>query len=250
MGLYVLAVFLNFLVNFFLLIGTNQVLGEVFRVKAAVLAAVMGGAYAALSLCWPPLGHTLCRLCVISFMSKIAFGRFYGRSGILFMVLQLAVSGIAAGLYGSGVVSVILTAMGICAVYLAGVWEKRTRLVPVELCHNGKIVVVTALRDTGNTLHDPLTGRPVLILEAEKANELTGLTFTQLRNPVETLSQNPFPGLRLLPYHTIDNPDGLLLGFWVKKAKIGKRKGGVLVAFAPENFSEGGKFQALTGGME
>lgn len=249
MGLYMLATFLNFLVNFFLLIGTNQIIGEHLNVKRSVVAAALGGVYAAVCLHIYVLGNTLWRLCAIGIMSKLAFGRCLGRQGLLFMILQLAVSGVAAGLHSSGLLSVIITAVGICVMFLAGIWDRRTKHIPVELSYGGKTVRVIALRDTGNTLQDPLTGQPVLVLGADAAKELTGLSPAQLRRPVDVLPKQPIPGLRLIPYHTIDTPEGLLLGVWIKEAKIGKRKAGTLVAFAPEKLSEDGSIQALTGGM-
>lgn len=248
MGLYVLAVCLNFLVNFLLILGTNQMLGEHFCLKRTAVSAALGGVYAAVCLCWHPLGHTVLRLCAIGLMSKIAFGGSLGRPGLLFMLLQLAVSGIAAGLRSSGIISVIITAAGVCAMFLSGLWDRRTKYIPVELFYGGKTVRVTALLDTGNTLRDPLTGRQVLVLGADAARELTGLSHTELRSPVETIPKRPLPGLRLIPYHTIDTPEGMLLGLWVQQAKVGKQKGGVLVALAPEKLSEDGQFQALTGG--
>lgn len=248
MGVYIFAACLNFVVNFLLIIGTNQILTEHLSFKRAAAAAALGGVHAAGSLYFPPLGHTLWRLCAISFMSRLAFGGFWGRRALLFTVLQLAVSGIAAGLHSSGILSVMVTAIGVCAMFLSGVWDQRTKFLPVELSYGGKTVHLTAMRDTGNTLQDPLTGRPVLVLGADVATKLTGLTPSELRHPVEMLRKRPSFGLRLIPYHTIDNPEGMLLGLWIEKAKIGKQKGGALVAFAPERLSEDGQFQALTGG--
>ena len=127
-------------------------------------------------------------------------------------------------------------------------WDRRTGIVPVELSYGGRTARITALRDTGNTLLDPLTGRQVLVVGADVAELLMGLTPRELRYPVDTMTKKRIPGLRLIPYHTIDNPGGMLLGLWVEKVKIGKQKGGALVALAPEKLCEDGRFQALTGG--
>ena len=244
MALYILAVLLNFLVNFFLLLGTNQIAGGSPGAKRAALAAAVGGVYAAVCLKYSPLGDLLFRLMSIALMSRIAFGRSFGGRGVLFLLQQLAISGIAAGLQSSGIFSVILGAAGVCLVCMAGFLEKK--YIPIELTHGSRRVCITALRDTGNTLIDPVTGRSVIVVGADIAEKLTGLKKEQLLCPVETMGA--LPGLRLIPYHTIDKPEGLMLGLWVKEAKIGRRKGGVLVAFAPEKLSEDGQVQALTGG--
>ena len=98
-------------------------------------------------------------------------------------------------------------------------------------------------RYTGNTLQDPVTGQPVLVIGADAANRLTGLSREQLRSPVESLEA--LPGLRLVPYRTVGG-SGLMLARKYQNVKIGKWKGSQLVAFAPERL--GGGYEALTGG--
>lgn len=244
MTLYILAILLNFLVNFFLLIGTNQIAGGEPGAKRAALAAAVGGLYAAVCLRYAFMGSLLWRLLSIALMSRIAFGRSFGGRGVLFLLQQLAISGIAAGLQSSGIISVLLGAAGVCLVCMGGFLERKH--IPVELTYGARRVCVMALRDTGNTLKDPVTGQPVVVLGADIAEQLTGLNQQQLCRPVETMGT--LPGLRLIPYHTIDKPEGMMLGLWIKEAKVGRRKGGVLVAFAPEKLSEDGEVQALTGG--
>ena len=248
MGIYVFAVFLNFWVNLFLILGTNQIAGEHSHIKRTSFAAGTGGMYAAVSLAYPVAGGILWRLCCILLMGRIAFGCWLGRRGLLLLLMQLAVSGVAAGLHSSGITSMAITVAGVCLVLASGLWERRTKLVSVELSYGGRTLRLAALRDTGNTLCDPVTGRPVLVLGADVAEKLLGLTPFQLRHPVKTMEAQSISGLRLIPYHTVDTPQGLLLGLWIKEAKVGKEKGGVMVAFAPEKLSENGEFQALTGG--
>lgn len=244
MGLYILAVFLNFLVNLFLLIGTNQMAGCSPNMKKAVCAAAVGGLYAAVCLRYSILGNLLFRLGSIALMNRIGFGRCFGGRGVLFLLQQLAISGIAAGMQSGGIFSVLLGAAGVCLVCMCGLFGKRQ--ISVKLTYGDRHICVDALRDTGNTLKDPLTGRPVLVLGADAAEKLTGLTPQQLRCPVETMGV--LPGLRLIPYHTIDKAQGMMLGLWIKEATVGRQKGGVLVALAPEALSKDGSVQALTGG--
>ena len=244
MALYILAVCLNFLVNLFLLIGTSQIGGSGVRIKHTLLAAVLGGAYAALCLRFSFWGNLICRLAVIALMNRIAFGRVFGGKGVLFLLQQLAITGIAAGMESGGIFSVLLGAAGVCLVCMGGIPGRKQ--IPVKLKWENRSISVHAFRDSGNTLKDPVTGRPVLVLGADVAEELTGLTRAQLRRPVETMGA--LPGLRLIPYHTIDRAQGMMLGLWVKEAKVGRQRGGVLVALAPEELSQDGSVQALTGG--
>ena len=108
---------------------------------------------------------------------------------------------------------------------------------------------LTALQDTGNSLIDPLTGRSVLVVGADVAKKLLGLTREQLSMPAEAIVSAGVPGLRLIPYRTVGQAGGMLLGLRLQDVKIGHWKGSSLVAFAPEGLSEEGAYQALTGGV-
>ena len=116
-------------------------------------------------------------------------------------------------------------------------------LIPVELTYGAQTVRLTALRDTGNSLRDPITGKPVLIVGADIAEKLTGLSPAALRDPVRTMGS--LPGLRLIPYRTVGNT-GFLLALRIPSVKIGNRQGSALVAFSPHILGSG--YQALTGG--
>ena len=120
---------------------------------------------------------------------------------------------------------------------------RKHNLVAVELTYGDQTMRIKALRDTGNTLRDPITGKQVLVVGADVAEELTGLTVNMLQDPVAFL--HAIPGLRLIPYHTIGNT-GFLLALKLTEVRIGNRKGSALVAFSPQLL--GKHYQALTGG--
>lgn len=158
---------------------------------------------------------------------------------LLYSLLHLSLGGVSSA--QGDPVSMLLGAAGIClACFAVGGREAR---IPVELTSNGKTLRLTALRDTGNTLLDPVTGRSVLVVDAQSAKELTGLTVQQLRNPVKTMEQ--IHGLRLIPYRTVGD-SGFLLARMIPQVRIGAWQGSMLVAFSPQEF--GSKYQALTGG--
>lgn len=248
MMVYVVAGCLNFAVNFFLLLGTQQLAGYAPCWKKLFLASAIGGAYAIVCFLCRGLGILPLRLCSIALMSYVAFGCIIGKRSLLFLMLHLAIQGIATGAYGSDLWSVVISVPGIVLICMGGFWEQNRKHIPIELHYGAKKVCVQALRDTGNTLRDPVTGAAVLVLGADAGMVLTGLNCKQLSDPIHTLAQQPIPGLRLIPYRTIDQPGGMMLGLWIAKAKVGKQKRGVLVAFAPEKLSEDGQVEALIGG--
>ena len=97
----------------------------------------------------------------------------------------------------------------------------------------------------GNTLRDPITGEPVLVVAGSVGQRLTGLTEDQLRTPLETLARRPIPGLRLIPYRAVGQSGGMLLGVRMDKVSVGSRQGSAIVAFAPEGLGGEGLYQAL-----
>lgn len=244
---------LNFLVDFLLLLGANRLCGHPPKWGRAAIAAAFGGLYG--GTCLIPgfafLGNILWRIVILLLISTIAFGLSINalRRGVVFAFLSMALGGIATGIGKGGFWGIVLPAA--CLVLLCGVGFSgrigAKKLIPVELGTQNQYVCFTALQDTGNTLKDPLTGSPVMVVAAEIAERLTGLTREQLQNPVESVTV--LPGLRLIPYRAVGTEGGFLLAQRFPKVRIGSWQGSSLVAFAPGGLSSDGEYQALTGGM-
>lgn len=254
MTLYLdLVMVLNFLVDFLLLLATNRLSGFPAEGKRCAAAAVLGSVYG--GACLLPdfrfLGSLLWRGIFLGLMALIAFGM--NRSALkrmgVFLLLSMALGGLAVS-FGRGSWPPLLLSAGglwlLCRTAFGDTVGGR-EYVPLELTHGDSSMTLTALRDSGNTLRDPVTGEQVLVLSAEAARQLTGLTPEQLRHPLETLAQRPVPGLRLIPYKTV-GASGFLLGLRLESAKIGTRRQSVVAAFAPEGLGRGGMVHALAGG--
>ena len=122
----------------------------------------------------------------------------------------------------------------------------------MRLALDGRSVELTALRDTGNTLTDPVAGIPVLVAEGALLLPLLPpgtLMAGELADPVacmERLRDGPLAGrVRLLPYRAVGVERGLLLalrpdGLWVN----GERRD-MLAALSPTPVSDGGGYGAL-----
>lgn len=251
-GYAIAVMLLRFSVDFLLLLGVYRMSGYPPDWGRTVMGATFGGLYGGLCLLpeltflskpvW--MATALCVVCLIVF----GFIRGGLRRSVLFILLQLALNGIGIGLDKGGIWSVVASAIGVfllCAVGFHG-QPVSGGLIPVELSCGDNSVQLMALHDTGNSLRDPVTGRPVLVVSAEIAQRLIGLSREQLRSPVEALSAGRIPGLRLIPYRTVGQDCGMMLALQLRDVKIGKWKGNSLVAFAPEGLD--GEYQALTGG--
>lgn len=249
-----LVMILNFLVDFFLLLGTNRLSGFPADGKRSAAAAALGAVYS--GACLLPrfhfLGGLLWRVLCLGVMAVIAFGwnRSAVKRGCVFLLLTMALGGLALSFGRNAWPSVLLAAAGLwllCRAAFGGTIGGQ-EYVPLVLAYGGSKLHLTALRDSGNTLRDPITGEQVLVLSAHAAQQLTGLTREQLRHPLETLSQRPVPGLRLIPYRAVGTAGGFLLGLRFEDARIGEKRCSVIGAFAPDGLDAGEGYQALAGG--
>ena len=249
-----LVAFYSFLVNYLLLIGTNRLCGYPSGWGRTAAAASLGAVHAILCMveAMQFLNHIIWRIIFWGIMLWIAFGmnQTAVRRGILFILLNMALSGVSVGLEKPGMISLVLAAAGICVLCWIGFRDRpgSTKYVPVELSYGDHHIRLTALQDTGNTLRDPVSGAPVLIVDANTAMALTGLSHNQLQSPLSAMKQAKIPGLRLIPYRTVGQPMGMLLAIRLKDVRIGKWRGSSLVAFAPDGLDKEGGYQALTGG--
>lgn len=248
-----LALVLKMAVNFLLLLGTNRLSGYPIGVGRSAMAAAAGYVFTAVSLLpgFHFLDHFLWRGLVMVLICMIAFGtdRNLLHRGTLFILLSMALCGVTVGISRGGFWGAVAAGAGLSLLWLIGFpGNGAGNLVNVELSNGDTNLHLTGLRDTGNLLRDPITGQQVLVTGPEVANALTGLTKEQLRDPVKTLSGCKIPGLRLIPYRTVGQENGLLLAVRIPKVRIGSWRGSSLVAFAAEGLSMDGTYQILTGG--
>lgn len=247
-------VILNFLVDFLLLLGTNRLAGFPACPGRSMAAAGLGGLYA--GSCLLPgfgfLGGSVWRLISLAGMGALAFGvnrSALRRSGV-FVLLSMALGGMALWAGRGDFLHLVLAAGGmglLCRVAFGGRIGGKT-YVPLQIRAGESTVQLTALVDSGNTLRDPVTGEDVVIIGPGPARRLTGLSREQLEAPLETLAKQPLPGLRLIPYRTVGQGEGMLLALRFSDVAVANRRGSRLVAFAPVELGEGTVYQALTGG--
>lgn len=246
-----MVVILNFLVDFLLLLGTNCLSGFPLGAKRCALAAALGGVYSGACMLhgFRFLGSTLWRAVSLVLIAVIAFGwdRSAVKRGGVFLLLSMALGGVAVSFGKGNFLILVLAAAGVwllCRIAFGEAVGSR-EYVPITLTYGGHSASLIALRDSGNTLRDPITGEQVFVIAGDVAQKLTGLSENQLRTPLETLALRPIPGLRLIPYRSVGSSGGMLLGLRFENVKVGSRTQSAIVAFAPEGLGRGGAYQAL-----
>lgn len=248
----VIAVFITCIVDVLLLLGTDRLLGG----DRSLWRCGCGGMVGALHVCacflpgFSFLGNLFWRTVFAALACAAAFGitKESLRRGGVYWLLQMALSGVALSAGGSRNWNVLLMGGGICllCVVLFRWGSVGRQFVPVELSYGDRRMKLIALRDTGNTLRDPVSGQSVIVVGADAAQALTGLTKQQLCQPVESIGC--LPGLRLIPYKTIGTERGFLLALQLPQVRVGTRSSSRVVAFAPVCLSKQGTYQALAGG--
>ena len=249
-----LAALWNFALDYLLLLGTLRIAGRPIRRSRLAFGAALGAAYsvAALALALPAWTVPAALLA----MTLAAFGRTgrYIKLTLLYLLLACGLGGIVLllGRLGGmerltyGLVyarlpwGVFFVASGLSYLLLTLVFRDGVRhgggdIVRVCVEHGGKHVTLRLLRDTGNTLSDPLTGEGVPVIEksallplfsGECGDETAYIAVTALRVRTVSGANETLDAFRC---------DGLFLG--------GRALGARLIALSPEAF--GGGYQGL-----
>lgn len=249
-----LVLLLNFAVDLLLILGTNRLCGFSPGLARASGAAALGAVYA--GVCMLPrfsfLGSAIWRLVFLGLMGVTAFGMnksAWKRTGI-FVLLSMAMGGIALGLGKSDIPVLTLSALGVWVLSRIGFGGSvgGKEYIPITITEGDKTISVIALKDTGNSLRDPITGEQVLILGPEAAEKLLGISERELLHPLEAMVENRGRGFRVIPYSAVGQPGSMLLAKRFENVKLGERRGSALVAFAPEKIGRGQVYTALAGG--
>lgn len=279
MTVYVDGVFaLNSAVNYLLLLGTDRLCGGVSRRIRLLLSALLGGLYAAAAL-FPGLGFLQTvgmKLTVLLLMLLAAFGwqRKTVRLGLIFAALSAAFAGIVllvSQLFANGLLlldagvyypvsffGLVLTAAALYLlirfVFFRFFEHGGGQIVPLTLRLGENAIPLRALRDTGNTLRDPITAENVVVAEWTALarllpdEKLTAADFSAASELFSRLSAKyPRYRFRLLPYRTVGTENAMLLAVRCDSEQNGKIRR-QLAAFSPTPVSDGGNFDALTGG--
>lgn len=276
---------LNAIMDYLLLLCSARLAGETLHRWRMAMGAILGGVYAAVAVVpgmeW--LSSFSCKVGVAVLMAVVGLGagKRLLRQTIIFFAVACAFGGgvLAISLLGGrglalgqGIVYtgmdlklVLLSAAG-CYVVLSSVLRRvgrhsalRGEVVPATLRMQERQVTLPTLVDTGNTLTDPVSGRPVIVVEAQAVRPLfpegcipDGQDLTAPAQGLGKLNTGVMRGrFRLLPYRAVGVECGMLLALRLDGATVdGKEQGAVLAALSPTPVSDGGAYRALVGNLK
>jgi stage II sporulation protein GA (sporulation sigma-E factor processing peptidase) len=109
---------------------------------------------------------------------------------------------------------------------------KEKLLIPLKIAFENGIIDLFALVDTGNSLHDPLTNAPVVVVEFNAIREILPL---EIQNIFEESKENDlicvtrivsdskwFSRFRLIPFSSLGKENGMLIGFKPDYIEVGE----------------------------
>ena len=270
---------LNAVIDTGLLACSARICGAPLRWKRLAAAGALGGAYTVAAML--PEGsflrHGLVQLSAAGFLGLTAFGasRRLFRLELVFLALGCCFAGsvfaltqvtgtgllrLAGGGYYPVSAAALLSLGGmglaVCRLLFSSCAQHTARGYEMLTIHlDGRSVRVRALVDTGNTLKDPITNEPVLIIDAQAASRL--LPELHLREDAffsapellrRIAQEKPNLRPRLIPYRAVGVQQGLLLAVRCQVQREDGRQRPAIAAFSPTPVSSNGEFEALTGG--
>lgn len=242
----------NFLVDYLLLFGAVRLAGRTVVRARLLLGAAVGGAYAAAQLYLPH--GALLLLPALALMGAAAY-RGSGRAVKLTLLVFLVACGLAGVVvlmgqhFGSmarlarGVVTaklpwgVFLIAAGLSYILLSVVFRGGAAhtgggTAELSISYRGKTARVRLLRDTGNTLRDPATGRGVPVVDV---HALGGL-----------VDAKELDSLPRIPYCSLGCADGTLPLLYCEAVSLdGVSLGPRAIALTERPLGDGGAYAGL-----
>lgn len=281
----------NLLANCFILKLTSLMSGFPSTLWRILLSSSVGSLYAVFAVIYqsnPMIASLPAKILISMLMVLISFrvrnaADFLKRWGMMLLVAFMlggctyAISGILGGsmlTYGGlmylspqGVLKAFLFAAGLCIILvrpigriLSGKAVREGNIVLVNVVLGKRSARFNALIDTGNSLIDPLTGYPVMIVEAESVKDIVPPEIYNffLTNKVsgEQINADINPSwksrMHLIPFKSIGRENGILAGFRPDSIRVlqgnsFKEIKNVIVGICGIKLSNNSRYTALIG---
>ena len=247
--LYIDVLFLvNFMMDYILLLVTRRILKCSVTHGRICLGALLGAFLTCLVIALPIpyasvkfiLFHCFVNVVMIKAGLKIKWDRSFFKAYVLLYVSGFLVGGVFEYLHQYMRVGSLFFALAIVCYYAAlGIWNLLSRMARLHqyrcravLYKGTRSCEVQAVIDTGNSLRDSLTGRPVSIVDAD--------VWGQLYDG---------EGMRYIPYHSIGRKEGVMPAVVLDRLYV-DRMGGQwiekpMVAAAKENIAADGAYKMI-----
>lgn len=283
-------ILVNMLMDYIILWAAGRLSGFAAKKGRLLLGALVGASYSLVvfipenSLLLSPLIKVLCSVLMVTFSyAPVSVKAFFQLLGYLYLVsFAMGGSVIAAmNLLEQPPVLEILNGVAVLQGGFTYSWLLVSLAVAVLICYGGvvvyrknwlqqellysvnievleKTITTTAFLDTGNQLYDPLTQKPVMMVEAKLLQDLLPaqlLTAVQSGDPNLTELSGQFDALwasrlRVIPYNSVGREHGILIGLRPDVVIVSKNKqvlktNETVIALVKRVLNKDGKYHAL-----
>lgn len=289
---YVVYIDVLFLVNFFMDFVVLTAAGAVLGIRAGFLRKALGAAVGAGCYCITLLlpwegrmyagmaiwllsacimgrlvfslrrGREVCRFLLIFYASAFFLGgavtTVYNHTRLGYYIRKAVKGDFYAQLITGILAGIVLLACILGKVTLACIRQRqreRELYYEVELSRGNKTKKAMALLDTGNHLREPISRKPVILMDRTVSGELLERELEQAVSEFYATGElgrtgEEIPRLRLVPYHSVGRSHGLLAAVLLDRVTI--RMGNRLIeaeevyaAVTEEPVSSKGEYQVL-----
>lgn len=222
-----------FLINLLYQLWILKLLDVIFQLHTPFLRLLLGGICGSVGYCM----CILMKIRIFLFPANMIAGVLLGllvlpaafaplrvRQSLLLIPAQLFLNCVLGGILsllpgGTSVQYLVLLAGG--ALIFAGMFCRKMRelllarahqtncIRQIRLIHRGNKVAANALIDTGNSLKDPISGEPVMIVDTQIAGEIL---------PEGRIEEQP--GYRLIPFDSIGVTKGVMEAFRIEVLEV------------------------------
>lgn len=177
-------------------------------------------------------------------------------------------NGIVYVFWQSNMMSIILSIFTV-GIIIKIIWEliqnrivKEKLLIPLMISFEKKTIYMAALVDTGNSLHDPLTNMPVVVVEFMAIKEILPVEIKKIFEDSKEEDLNWITKIlydstwvsrfRLIPFTSLGKENGMLIGFKPDFIEVGEneeKRGvtSVIIGIYNNSLSKNEKYKALLG---
>lgn len=241
----------NLCMNYIILFATGLINKVSIKQWRIILASLLGGVYSILSFApilqvYSNLGFKILLSITMIYLSfkprniKILFKQL-----ILFYLVSFAFGGCAFALlyfvkpenilmrngFFTGTYPIKIAVLGgivgfvivnIAFKLVKGKISKKDMFCQIKIVFREKQTQIKAMIDSGNLLKDPISGRPVIVVEAKQLEEIIPIQIIENlnkiigggeQNIIEEMGTEYLSRFRIIPFSSLGKQNGLLLGF-------------------------------------
>ena len=237
----------NILMNYIILYATGFIQKQKIKQIRLIISSTLGGAYAIISYLniIPIYSNFFMKILLSIIMIYVAFNiqniKKLLKTILLFYLSSFVMGGCALALlyiinpenisFKNGVligtypmkVTLIAGVVGFLIIQISfqinkRQMKKKDMICDLEKSKNKKKIKLKSYVDTGNMLKEPLTKEPVIIVEKEKLNNIINVNIEEiLGGDDKKIEKIKF---RIIPFKTIGNENGILIGIKPDFVKI------------------------------